>query len=80
MKAYIVRLLNAMPEGGAPSPGVYWAEMREGEVLASVEFVDGRRAPLHLANGYAHAQDSAGCEWWGRYLGPDRSKWVVWPP
>ena len=29
--------------------------------------------------GYAHLEDSAGCEWWGRYLGPDRSKWFVWP-
>jgi len=74
-----VRLLAAVPEGGAPSPGVYRAEMREGEIIASVEFADGRRAPFHLGNGYAHGQDSAGCEWWGRYLGPDRSKWIVWP-
>jgi hypothetical protein len=79
VRAYVVRLLAAVPEGGAPSPGVYWAELREGEIIASVEFADGRRAPFHLGNGYAHVQDSAGCEWWGRYLGPDRSRWIVWP-
>ena len=52
---------------------------RPAEIFASVEFANGRRRPLQLANGYAHAQDASGCEWWGRYLGPDRSKWVVRP-
>jgi hypothetical protein len=79
VKTYVMRLLGARPEGGRPSPGVYWAEMRQTEILASVEFPSGERRPLHLANGYAHAQDSAGCEWWGRYLGPDETRWVVWP-
>jgi hypothetical protein len=79
VKIYVMRLLGARPEGGRPSPGVYRAEMRQTEILASVEFPSGVRRPLHLANGYAHAQDSAGCEWWGRYLGPDETRWVVWP-
>jgi hypothetical protein len=61
------------------SPHVYWAEFRQGEILASVEFAGGQRWPLELANGYAHVQDGSGCEWWARYLGPDRSRWVVWP-
>ncbi len=79
VKTYIRRLLSAEPEVGMLSPGVYWAEARQGEILASVDFSNGRRWALHLANGYAHAQDSSGCEWWARYLGPDRTKWVVWP-
>jgi hypothetical protein len=79
VKVYVRRLLQAEPEGGRLSPGVYWAEMRPAEVLASVEFADGHRRPLHIANGYAHAQDGAGCEWWARYLGPDRRTWIVWP-
>ena len=76
---YVRRLLGAEPEGGMLSAGVYWAESRPAEILASVEFSTGQRRPLRLANGYAHVQDVSGCEWWGRYLGPDRSKWVVRP-
>ena len=79
VKTYVKRLLSAEPEGGTLSPGVYWAESRHGEILASVQFSNGQRGLLHLANGYAHAQDSSGCEWWARYLGPDRAKWIVWP-
>jgi hypothetical protein len=45
---------------------------------ASVEVADGQR-PLQIANGYAHVRDGSGCEWWARYLDPDRSKWVVRP-
>lgn len=78
-QTYITRVLTAVPEGGRLSPGVYWAEGRPPEILASVEFSDRRRGAFHLANGYAHVQDGAGCEWWARYLGPDRAKWVVWP-
>jgi hypothetical protein len=78
-RTYIARVLTAVPEGGRLSPGVYWAEARPPEILASVELSNGRRQAFHLANGYAHVQDSAGCEWWARYLGPDRAKWVVWP-
>lgn len=78
VKGYATRILSAEPEGGKLSPAVHWAEMRQVEILASVEFADGQRRPLHLASGYAHLQDRSGCEWWARYLGPDRSKWVVW--
>ena len=79
VRDYLGRLLNAEPEGGILSPAVYWAEARAAEIFASVEFANGHRRPLQLANGYAHVQDASGCEWWGRYLGPDRSKWVVRP-
>ena len=79
VKGYIRRLLSAEPEGGMLSAAVYWAELRPAEILASVEFSKGQRRPLQLANGYAHVQDVSGCEWWARYLGPDRSKWVVRP-
>jgi hypothetical protein len=73
------RLLSAEPEGGMLSAGVYWAELRPTEIFASVEFSNRQHRPLQLANGYAHFQDAGGCEWWARYLGPDRSKWVVRP-
>lgn len=79
LRGYLRRLLNAEPEGGMLSPAVYWAEARPAEIFASVEFANGQRRPLQLANGYAHVQDASGCEWWARYLGPDRSKWVVRP-
>lgn len=79
VKGYIRRLLSAEPEGGMLSASVHWAELRPMEIFASVEFANGQRRPLHVANGYAHFQDGSGCEWWARYLGPDRSKWVVRP-
>ena len=79
IRAYIERLLSAPPEGGALFPTVYWAEGGRAEVIASVEFANGQRRPLHLANGYVHVQDAAGCEWWARYLGGEQSKWVVRP-
>jgi hypothetical protein len=79
VKSYVRRVLRAEPEGGSLSPGVYWAESRAAGILASVEFSSGQRRPLQLANGYAHFQDGAGCEWWARYLGPDQSKRTVWP-
>src|SRR5712692_1728479 len=74
VRGYLRRLLNAEPEGG-----MHWAEARPAEIFASVEFANGQRRPLQFANGYAHVQDASGCEWWARYLGPDRSKWVVRP-
>ena len=79
VKAYIGRLLSAVPEGGTLVPTVYWAEGRSAEIFGSIEFPQGQRRPLRAANGYAHLKDAAGCEWWGRYLGPDRSNWVVRP-
>jgi hypothetical protein len=79
VKAYIRRLLSAVPEGGQLVPTVYWAEMRSAEIFGTIEFPRGPRRPFRAANGYAHLQDATGCEWWGRYLGPDRSTWVVRP-
>ena len=79
VKAYIQRLLVAVPEGGKLVPTVYWAEMRWAEIFGAIEFPQGQRRPFRAANGYAHLQDATGCEWWGRYLGPDRSTWVVRP-
>jgi hypothetical protein len=79
VKGYLRRLLIAEPEGGRLSARVHWAEMRPMEILASIEFANGQRRPFQVANGYAHFQDGSGCEWWARYLGPDRSKWVVRP-
>ena len=43
---YVRRLLGAEPEGGMLSAGVYWAESRPAEILASVEFSTGQRRPL----------------------------------
>lgn len=79
VRDYFVRLLSAVPEGDQLAPTVYWAESRLTEVFASVEFGRGQPRPLRVANGYAHVQDAAGCEWWARYLGPDQSKWIVRP-
>ena len=79
VKDYIRRLLSAVPEGDKLVPTMYWAEGRSTEIFGSVEFSQGPLRPFRVANGYAHVQDAAGCEWWGRYLGPDESKWVVRP-
>jgi hypothetical protein len=79
VKAYIRRRLSAVPEGGKLVPTVYWAEMRSAEIFGAIEFPQGKRRSFRAANGYAHLQDAAGCEWWGRYLGPDRSTWIVRP-
>ena len=74
VKAYIRRLLSAVPEGGKLVPTVYWAEMRSAEIFGAIEFPQGKRRSFRAANGYAHLQDAAGCEWWGGYLGPDRAR------
>ena len=79
VRDYLARLLSAVPEGDQLAPTVYWAESRLTEVFASVEFGRGQPRPLRVANGYAHVQDAAGCEWWARYLGPDQSRWIVRP-
>jgi len=79
VRDYVERLLNAVPEGDRLAPTVYWAESRLTEVFASVEFPRGQPRPLRVANGYVHAQDATGCEWWARYLGPDQRKWIVRP-
>jgi hypothetical protein len=77
VREYLHRILGGLPEGGGTSSGVYWAEGRRVEILASVEFRSGQRTRMAFANGYAHFEDESGCEWWARYLGPDRSRWIV---
>jgi hypothetical protein len=74
---YIYRMLVGRPEGGELQAGVYWAEGRAVEIVGSVEFRSGQKSRIEFANGYAHVQDDSGCEWWGRYLGGDRSHWIV---
>ena len=77
VRKYLHRILDGFPEGERASSGVYWAEGRRVEILASVEFGSGQRTRMEFANGYAHFEDESGCEWWARYLGPDRSRWIV---
>jgi len=79
VKAYIRRLLSAVPEGGKLVPTVYWAEMRSAEIFGAIEFPQGKRRSFRAANGYAHLQDAAGCEWWGGVPGPRPSTWIVRP-
>ena len=74
---YIRRVLDARPEAGDLQPNVYWAEGSRAEVVGSSEFSSGRLSRIEFANGYAHVEDAAGCQWWGRYLGGDRDAWVV---
>jgi hypothetical protein len=74
---YINRVLAGRPEGGELQAGVYWAEGRAVEIMGSVEFRSGQKSRIEFANGYAHVEDDSGCEWWGRYLGGDRSQWIV---
>jgi hypothetical protein len=74
---YIHRIIAGQPETGELSPSVNWAEGRRVEIEAMVQFRSGRTSRIEFANGYAHVEDDSGCEWWGRYLGPDRSKWIV---
>ena len=76
---YIRRLLDATPETGQVVDHIHWAEGAPVEIIAFVEFQNGERRPMDIGNGYAHFEDLAGCEWWARYLGGERSKWVVRP-
>jgi hypothetical protein len=75
VQLYLDRILNGSSEGIFAHPA--WSELPVREILASIEFQDGRRRRLELSNGYAHFEDESGCQWWARYLGPDRSKWIV---
>jgi hypothetical protein len=77
VKEYLRRILAAVPEGARLSSGPYWAEGRRAEISGSTEFRSGQRRRIEFANGYAHIEDQSGCQWWGRYLGPDRSHWIV---
>jgi hypothetical protein len=74
---YIHRIMAGQPEGSELLRNPYWAEGRLVEIEGAVEFASGRKSRIEFANGYAHVEDDSGCEWWGRYLGPDRSKWTV---
>ncbi len=64
---YIRRLLPALPEGGQWSPFQVWSEGISVEIDGWIES-DGPRRPFELGNGYAHAMDAAGCQWWARGL------------
>lgn len=74
---YIHRIFAGQPENRELLRHSYWAEGRLVEIEGAVEFATGRKSRIEFANGYAHVEDDSGCEWWGRYLGPDRSKWIV---
>jgi hypothetical protein len=74
---YIHRIMAGQPEDRELLRKPYWAEERLVEIEGAVEFTSGRKSRIEFANGYAHVEDDSGCEWWGRYLGPDRSKWIV---
>lgn len=74
---YIRRIIAAEPETGELSPFSNWAEWTPVEIEGTVEFRSGRTSRIEFANGYAHVADASGCEWWARYLGGDRSKWIV---
>jgi hypothetical protein len=78
--AYIRRILDAQPEGGALQPGVYWAEAARAEIAGWIEGAAKERRRVEFGNGYVCMQDAAGCALWGRYLGPDRSLWIVREP
>jgi hypothetical protein len=74
---YINRIFSAVPEGGAPQTGVYWAESPAVLISGSLAFVKGPRRRVLIGKGYVHFEDESGCQWWARHLGPDKSKWVV---
>lgn len=74
---YIHRIIAGQPEGRELLRHSNWAERRLVEIEGAVEFASGRQSRIEFANGYAHVEDDSGCEWWSRYLGPDRSKWIV---
>jgi len=74
---YINRIFSAVPEGGAPQPTVYWAESPPILISGTLAFGTGPPRRVLIGKGYIHFEDDSGCQWWGRYLGPDKSKWVV---
>ena len=74
---YLHRIVDAHPEGDEMEDGCYWAEGRSVEIMGSVVFTNGQTSRIEFANGYAHVEDGSGCQWWARYLGGDRSKWIV---
>jgi hypothetical protein len=66
---YIRRVLPAAPEGGQWSPFQVWSEGNSVEIEGWIESSDGPRRPFELSNGYAHAMDASGCQWWARVVG-----------
>ena len=74
---YLQRIMDAHPEGDELQGMCYWAEGRLVEIVGSVAFTNGRTSRIEFANGYAHVEDGSGCQWWARYLGGNRSKWIV---
>lgn len=73
---YITRLLDAAAEGEL-QPGPNWAEGKTTEVFGTIEFRGGVRRPLEAAKGYVCFQDVSSGNWCGRYLGPNRERWIV---
>jgi hypothetical protein len=74
---YIRSLWAAAPEGDSWWSFQMFSEPAPSEIAASVESAGGRRRPLELGNGYAHAVDAAGCEWWTRFPRLDRGERVA---
>ncbi len=74
---YIHRIMAAQPETRELLRHTHWAERRLVEIEGAVEFTSGRKSQIEFADGYAHVEDDSGCEWWGRYLGPDRGNRIV---
>ena len=74
---YVNRIFSAVPEGGAPQSTVYWSESPPILISGTLAFVKGPPRRVLIGKGYIHFEDESGCQWWGRYLGPDKSKWVV---
>jgi hypothetical protein len=74
---YIRRIMTAEPETRELSPFSNWSEWKPVEIEGTVAFRSGEKSRIEFANGYAHVADASGCEWWGRYLGADRTKWIV---
>ena len=73
---YVNRLMDAPPESGLlPMP--IWAESVTAEVFGTIEFVRGTRRPLQVAKGYLFFQDIEGRNWFARYLGGEKDRWVV---
>jgi hypothetical protein len=74
---YLRRILRAVPEGDGPQEHIYWSEGSLVQIEGTLIFANGPERRMAVGNGYIHFEDQSGCQWWGRFLGPDRKKWVV---
>lgn len=72
--AYVHRIVDGVPENGRLDRTPAFSEAVILTITASAELGDGGRRPIEFANGYVHVMGEDGCEWWGRYRGPYRSK------